>query len=469
MGCLFSIKYGNLLNSNICSYAPFVGLNDYHLPITFADGLKVISLFTFLTKGGNVLWSKSWVLSEERAREIYIKDSLGPRIFRMQLTISESESEKHNFCNSSVKINARNVITFLSQMNIVKRIPRAHDKLSIKFKEIAEGSKKLSKFILHYQFSGTAERSNESNVSLDAIRRQKTESFKSVKQRILTPKSSVYLLRDITQAQSYSCPCTICFISNGVAKIITKRVAMREMRRPPDFILEIPIKDFFARQMKLSYARKILSFRTSKTISYDSEWKISFMSDNDIETGFLVHLQTLDILDTKKVLPFIMTDEIYQVCLPLARILDIIANMKERSNNITNPSCRTMISVEKLALVHNMDPRNVGAMNISTNLPRLIWLIQNELKVLIRLGGVEQLRIHVRNLNALSQNSNVELYDEVDFIESSFRIFLDHGMILTKLDIVDDKVGAALSMTYTIEQLILFVGTGQTYTNLKNM
>ncbi|CAB4495750.1 unnamed protein product [Rhizophagus irregularis] len=62
----------------------------------------------------------------------------------MQLTISESESEKHNFCNSSVKINARNVITFLSQMNIVKRIPRAHDKLSIKFKEIAEGSKKLS-------------------------------------------------------------------------------------------------------------------------------------------------------------------------------------------------------------------------------------------------------------------------------------------------------------------------------------
>ncbi|PKK62701.1 hypothetical protein RhiirC2_789971 [Rhizophagus irregularis] len=79
------------------------------------------------------------ILSEERAREIYIKDSLGPRISRMQLTISESESEKHNFCNSSVKINSRNVITFLSQMNIV-----AHDKLSIKFKEIAEGSKKLS-------------------------------------------------------------------------------------------------------------------------------------------------------------------------------------------------------------------------------------------------------------------------------------------------------------------------------------
>ncbi|CAB4383356.1 unnamed protein product [Rhizophagus irregularis] len=43
-----------------------------------------------------------------------------------------------------------------------------------------------------------------------------------VKQRILTPKSSVYLLRDITQGQSYSCPYTICFISNGVGKCFAK-------------------------------------------------------------------------------------------------------------------------------------------------------------------------------------------------------------------------------------------------------
>ncbi|RUP45698.1 SRP54-type protein [Jimgerdemannia flammicorona] len=43
------------------------------------------------------------------------------------------------------------------------------------------------------------------------------------------------------------------------------------------------------------------------------------------------------------------------------------------------------------------------------------------------------------------------------------------GMILTKFDTIDDKVGAALSMTYTTGQPILFVGTGQTYTDLKNM
>ncbi|KAJ1675133.1 hypothetical protein EV182_001869 [Spiromyces aspiralis] len=43
------------------------------------------------------------------------------------------------------------------------------------------------------------------------------------------------------------------------------------------------------------------------------------------------------------------------------------------------------------------------------------------------------------------------------------------GMILTKFDTIDDKVGAALSMTYITGQPILFVGTGQTYTDLKTM
>ncbi len=35
------------------------------------------------------------------------------------------------------------------------------------------------------------------------------------------------------------------------------------------------------------------------------------------------------------------------------------------------------------------------------------------------------------------------------------------GMLVTKWDTVDDKVGAALSMTYVTGQPILFVGCGQ--------
>ncbi|KAJ2760972.1 hypothetical protein H4S06_001452 [Coemansia sp. BCRC 34490] len=43
------------------------------------------------------------------------------------------------------------------------------------------------------------------------------------------------------------------------------------------------------------------------------------------------------------------------------------------------------------------------------------------------------------------------------------------AIILTKFDTIDDRVGAALSMTYTTGQPIVFVGTGQTYTDLRKM
>jgi len=43
------------------------------------------------------------------------------------------------------------------------------------------------------------------------------------------------------------------------------------------------------------------------------------------------------------------------------------------------------------------------------------------------------------------------------------------GMVVTKWDTVDDKVGAALSMTYVTGQPIIFVGCGQTYTDLRQL
>uniref|UniRef100_F7AVU9 SRP receptor subunit alpha n=1 Tax=Xenopus tropicalis TaxID=8364 RepID=F7AVU9_XENTR len=41
------------------------------------------------------------------------------------------------------------------------------------------------------------------------------------------------------------------------------------------------------------------------------------------------------------------------------------------------------------------------------------------------------------------------------------------GIVLTKFDTIDDKVGAAISMTYITGQPIVFVGTGQTYCDLR--
>ena len=43
------------------------------------------------------------------------------------------------------------------------------------------------------------------------------------------------------------------------------------------------------------------------------------------------------------------------------------------------------------------------------------------------------------------------------------------GILLTKFDTVDDKVGAALTMVYTTGKPIVYVGTGQKYVNLKKL
>jgi hypothetical protein len=43
------------------------------------------------------------------------------------------------------------------------------------------------------------------------------------------------------------------------------------------------------------------------------------------------------------------------------------------------------------------------------------------------------------------------------------------GIVLTKFDTIDDKVGAALSMVYASGAPVMFVGCGQTYVDLKKL
>ncbi|XP_044747878.1 signal recognition particle receptor subunit alpha homolog isoform X2 [Coccinella septempunctata] len=199
----------------------------------------------------------------------------------------------------------------------------------------------------------------------------------------------------------------------------------------------------------------------------------------------------------------------------------------------------------------------VNGVGKSTNLAKIcFWLIENNLRVLIaacdtfRAGAVEQLRTHMKHLNALhpperhNGRTMVQLYEKgygkdaagiameaIKFArDSSFDVVLvdtagrmqdneplmrsltklikvnepdlvlfvgealvgneavdqlvkfnqalaDYssnsnphiidGIVLTKFDTIDDKVGAAISMTYITGQPIVFVGTGQTYTDLK--
>ena len=49
------------------------------------------------------------------------------------------------------------------------------------------------------------------------------------------------------------------------------------------------------------------------------------------------------------------------------------------------------------------------------------------------------------------------------------RTKLIDGIVLSKFDTIDDKVGAALSMVYTSGAPVVFVGCGQTYTDLRRL
>ena len=87
----------------------------------------------------------------------------------------------------------------------------------------------------------------------------------------------------------------------------------------------------------------------------------------------------------------------------------------------------------------------------SVNTPDLILFVG---EALVGHDAIDQLTKFNRALLEYSDKKNVRGID---------------GILLTKFDTVDDKVGAAVSMVYITGQPIVFVGTGQKYTNLKKL
>lgn len=88
---------------------------------------------------------------------------------------------------------------------------------------------------------------------------------------------------------------------------------------------------------------------------------------------------------------------------------------------------------------------------ITVNQPDLVLFVG---EALVGNEAVDQL---MKFNQALADFSNMEVPRLID------------GIVLTKFDTIDDKVGACISMTYTTGQPIVFVGTGQTYTDMKNL
>uniref|UniRef100_A0A5B6YW73 SRP54-type proteins GTP-binding domain-containing protein n=1 Tax=Davidia involucrata TaxID=16924 RepID=A0A5B6YW73_DAVIN len=88
---------------------------------------------------------------------------------------------------------------------------------------------------------------------------------------------------------------------------------------------------------------------------------------------------------------------------------------------------------------------------ISINNPDLVLFVG---EALVGNDAVDQLSKFNQKLADLSTSPNPSLID---------------GILLTKFDTIDDKVGAALSMVYISGAPVMFVGCGQSYTDLKKL
>ncbi|OAY74110.1 Signal recognition particle receptor subunit alpha [Ananas comosus] len=88
---------------------------------------------------------------------------------------------------------------------------------------------------------------------------------------------------------------------------------------------------------------------------------------------------------------------------------------------------------------------------INLNSPDLVLFVG---EALVGNDAVDQLSKFNQKLADLSTVPNARLID---------------GILLTKFDTIDDKVGAALSMVYISGAPVMFVGCGQSYTDLKKL
>ncbi|KAJ0262986.1 hypothetical protein HA466_0034300 [Hirschfeldia incana] len=88
---------------------------------------------------------------------------------------------------------------------------------------------------------------------------------------------------------------------------------------------------------------------------------------------------------------------------------------------------------------------------INVNKPDLVLFVG---EALVGNDAVDQLSKFNQKLSDLSTTGNTRLID---------------GILLTKFDTIDDKVGAALSMVYISGAPVMFVGCGQSYTDLKKL
>lgn len=237
------------------------------------------------------------------------------------------------------------------------------------------------------------------------------DNMETALKRILTPKTSVDILRDIEQAKARSKAYSITFIGvNGVGKSTNlSKVCFWLLQN--NYRVLIAACDTFrsgaVEQLRV-HARNLKALQSSHSVGEVELFERGYGKDAaGIAQDAITYANNND----------------FDVVL-----IDTAGRMQDNEP--------LMRSLAKLVAVNNPD--------------KIIFVGE----ALVGNEAVDQL---TKFNQALKDFSGLQNPRHID------------GMILTKFDTIDDKVGAALSMTYTTGQPIYFVGTGQTYTDLKNL
>ncbi|KAI8147149.1 signal recognition particle, alpha subunit, N-terminal-domain-containing protein [Fennellomyces sp. T-0311] len=236
------------------------------------------------------------------------------------------------------------------------------------------------------------------------------DSMEAALKRILTPKTSLDILRDVEQAKAERRPYVISFIGvNGVGKSTNlSKVCFWLLQN--NYKVLIAACDTFrsgaVEQLRV-HARNLRALQTSGQGSVEL-----------FERGYGKDSAGI----AKEAISFATTNHFDVV------LIDTAGRMQDNEP--------LMRALAKLVAVNNPD--------------KIIFVGE----ALVGNEAVDQLTKFNQSLKDFSGLQNPRHID---------------GMILTKFDTIDDKVGAALSMTYITGQPIYFVGTGQTYTDLKNL
>lgn len=220
--------------------------------------------------------------------------------------------------------------------------------------------------------------------------------------RILTPKRSVDILRDVHQAKEVGRPYTIVFVGvNGVGKS-TNLAKVAYWLQQHDIKVMMAACDTFR-------SGAVEQLRTHARRLQIPIFERGYEKDPAVVARDAIY----EAKRTKQDVVLVDTAGRMQDNEPLMRALSKLINMND---------------------------------------PDLVLFVG---EALVGNDGVHQLTQFNQKLADLSSTSS-----QTQSID---------GILLTKFDTIDDKVGAALSMVYTSGAPVMFVGCGQNYTDLKKL